>query len=195
MLKPRIFVVLALGMCLLGCKKKLPPEQASILLMPKKYFATVTCRLDGPAHVFEFPGKDTEVYRFGRAWGEAAHELGMIGEVTCDAADACKAPLRATAKCAAAERVGHIEDPFRRGSCIFEKECGSTALRIDSIVTEDRRATIAYTITPTVDEKATAVVGKLKSTTEYKVQLTGDEPVSGRAVAVLSDEGTWRLEN
>lgn len=110
MLKRRIFVVLALGTCLLGCKKKLPPEQASVLLMPKKYFATVTCLLDGPAHVFEVPGKDTEVYRFGRGWGAVAHELGMIGEVTCDAADSCKAPLRATAKCAAAERVGRIED-------------------------------------------------------------------------------------
>lgn len=62
-------------------------------------------------------------------------------------------------------------------------------------MSDDRRATIAYTITPTVDEKASAVVAKLKSTTEYKLQLAGDEPVSGRAVAVLSDDGTWRLED
>jgi hypothetical protein len=175
----------------LGCSKKLSAETAKTLLEPKAAEA-MRCTIDGHGAQVEKLNTPFFVDDFNADWGKVAHDLTIVGDLKCEGTS-CSAPLRGFVDCKehAPGPMGG-EHPFRYRGCTFWQECGKQALKIDSIVTEDRRATIEYSISPQLEPNYAEVQKRVGA--QYKFHIENGEPRHGKATAVIGDDGIWRLE-
>lgn len=195
MRKLMVGALLVASWCSVGCSKKLSPDVAKIMLGGKAAEA-LRCTVSGFGAKVDTTGTGAgQVDTFAREWGEAARELNIIGDFECEGRFPCKAPLRGFYECKRYEEIGNLgkPNPFRKMDCTFWQECGRSEVRIDSVVTTDRQATIEYTVVPALEPKYAAVKAK-GIDSRYKFRIENGEPVRGRATAILTDDGDWRLQ-